>query len=1229
MVHITIRMAWHDNKWNGRICENPDGNIHCIGDYSLLSPRIQRRIRLDIERDYANEKISKTLQEHEYIPPCYWSINALGNEEYFTTDYHPFADAGRSKERFMKEVPPIAEDLKAHSVFTWYFRLGYAKEGSLDRYVPREELESRVQEYLKAIREGQSIGLLYANYSNPITGDDRKYLLLGAGLISEVFEPKKFDVPEDLFNYIIRSSRSMRNMPRMAWRFQVVFDPSTLFVLPYHEYLQYIEDNGSVDDEGWRMLKEAAVSIDEDSIVRNFKYVCRPISSDKCLHTLYLLDKSLRNMKEHGIVEHSQIKEMKAKLASLFEIAWQERGRYPGFRNLIKKLLSTTYPPSMQGQFAEEIHALIEKDFGGLKEFMQVTLLDNDYKKIPIPLRRAFKIVERKKSQVEFLSRFDFSKTQFENVQDIIDRVGFETAMKNPYILLESYIYGTKDHWRIDESDFGLGLFHIDMALIPDPRYADWGEHYEALSPERLRAVIAKILHDKAMHDGISYLTREEIVDCIKEYPLYYIHEGLKVDVQTLLEYEKQALFKEKFSIKQEFPKQEVLYQLKTIRDIERTIEQFIEKMSNEKYGIDKADIQEIETIIGKETEIFKEKLDVNERRALYRNALGNGLFVLTGKAGSGKTTAVRNLVEKFKDDKKIPIFIFTPTGKASLVIKDRLKDLDYEEAQIRVSTIHRFLFTAPFEYRDTFRWREIYALRNLIEKILDGKLELLNDFKSLAKDFKFNPKIVIIDEISMVDEVLLALLFTLISSDTLDHLILVGDEKQLPPIGIGRPLADTVFNLKKNGLDSNLIHLESNLRFPVDTSLGNLSDLLGGDDMPTLADFQEILEDPDETIRSDCFSNREGLRDVIENIVHKVGNVDTSKSIFEMFEEVFEGADGPDLDRIQILTPRKMGAFGSEGINVKTILDDKPRFLPGTKLICEENMYYTIGRKRNRRRILGLANGSIGYIEAYRDIFFDDVEDLVKEYGDHEIRGLKQGIVNEIYNPLKSQKRINLGYAITVHKSQGSDFLHVIFVLSDISPFITKELLYTALTRPKEKLYLVTHKDLEKRLPSILSNAYVNSEVEKRKTLLFGHKESPFKPYYLAKKNGETIQVMSKIEYIIAKVLDEKDIEFEPGPKEFLRDYRLVPDFKLSINGKNYYWEHLGNMRNLSYRERWYRKLKIYREEIGIAENLVTTSESETRTDTEKAIREVISDLESGKLAKTEGAYSDHHYYI
>lgn len=104
-------------------------------------------------------------------------------------------------------------------------------------------------------------------------------------------------------------------------------------------------------------------------------------------------------------------------------------------------------------------------------------------------------------------------------------------------------------------------------------------------------------------------------------------------------------------------------------------------------------------------------------------------------------------------------------------------------------------------------------------------------------------------------------------------------------------------------------------------------------------------------------------------------------------------------------------------------------------------------------------------------------------------------------------------------------------------------------------------------------------------------------------------------------------NIKFEYGTEEFLASYHLKPDFKLYVNDKVYYIEHLGRMDDIGYRERWLKKFEIYKN-LGLADVLITTSESEEITDVEENIKKMIEDIVSNKLQKTEG-FSYHHYEI
>jgi len=1011
-----------------------------------------------------------------------------------------------------------------------------------------------------------------------------------------------------------------------------MLDPDSVFVLPYHEYLKWVyEENGIDTNEKWKKLSEIAIPIEEGNLIPHFKYVSMHLSHDKCIYLLYAIRKSVEKMKEHKIIDYTELKEIERRLDKLLAIAWREKGQYPGFKNALQIILKDDFRKDQLKELIPKIEDHILKNFDSLDNFWESSASSTRGEQASSDVARAIGIISKKKELLKFLSMFDFSIKQFEHALEIVNKIGLPSVKNNPYILLEKYQYDISDQLNIDDSDYGLSLYQIDIALIPDPTYANWSAAYNAQSPERLRAVIAKILYDAAFQAGNSCLSRDEIVKYVEEYPLYYITNELKLNISKLLEYEKEATFKDKFVIKETIVNEYAVYQLRIMREIENIIEQFITRMLKKVYELNEKDSKDVKAIVENEYEALKDKLDVDERNKLYENVLQNGVFLLSGKAGSGKTSAIVNLIRKFKSDGNIPIFVFTPTGKANLVIRDRLREFGlHKDPHIRISTIHRFLYTALFDYIRIVSSQirsSIFRMRDLIEKILDGKLELLDEFKSLARQLQLRPRVVIIDEASMVDELLLATLFCLINVDNLKYLIIVGDEKQLPPIGVGRPFVDTIFHLKRNNLEKNYIRLESNLRFDPSAKIGILSELFSGDKAPFPTEIEATLSEADDTLELCYFTDVYELKNAIKNVLHQIGKPESSESISEMFADIFENGGTLSLDKIQIISPRRVGDFGSWAINVNVIRDGNADFSTRTKLICEKNMYIDARDKGKYKRILGLANGSIGYIGPDWDIYFEDMADLRDEYEWVNV----WPIINEIsgdFAVLRTERDIDFGYAITVHKAQGSDFDYVMLVLPETSPFIMKELLYTAFTRPKSKLYFMVHNNLKEELALVLSKAYENSSVEQRKTLLFEYKLSPFKPYLLTLKDGRALEVKSKIERIVAKALDDNTIDFEYEPREFFEEFHVVPDFKLLVNGNTYYIEHLGNMSNPSYRNRWLQKFEIYKK-LGISDILITTSESEEPSNIEENIKQIIEDIKSGNIRETEGGYSQHHYYV
>lgn len=123
-----------------------------------------------------------------------------------------------------------------------------------------------------------------------MTGDNYKYLLLGAGLVKDVTKPQEYNIPNELLNEV-RSSQSMRNFPKQAWQFRMVLEPNTAFILPYHEYLKWVDEERDVEakKERWKKLEEVATSIEESTVIPHFKYVSMHLTHDKSIYLPYLL----------------------------------------------------------------------------------------------------------------------------------------------------------------------------------------------------------------------------------------------------------------------------------------------------------------------------------------------------------------------------------------------------------------------------------------------------------------------------------------------------------------------------------------------------------------------------------------------------------------------------------------------------------------------------------------------------------------------------------------------------------------------------------------------------------------------------------------------------------------------------------------------------------------------------------------------------------------------------
>ena len=355
--HLTIRMAWHDNNWDGKVCCNPEANTYCTGVHSLLSGRIEKKKKTDVEQKLKGQYIQGNF-DPENVPPCYWSINAFGDKPFDVKHSHAF--------RWVKHT--IAETVHPYSIFTWPFKLSFVhteeSKAIHGNYWP--DLEQRIRDFTGKFKKDQSIMFFYANYDNPVSADDMKYLLLGCSVVDKVQMPEHFPFTKKELDRMGKgeAGSSMKNFPTLNWAIQFTHQPDKAVLLPYREYVKHVEDY----PEEFEKLNDIKVVIDEPSLVRSFKYVAMDIDDDKCLYLLYKLRKSIFKIREHNrqVIPHD-LEEEEKRLDALIEMVWKRRGIYPSLEKVLRYFLKRDC-----AELADAIKGITNKKYDLLQCFEDI-----------------------------------------------------------------------------------------------------------------------------------------------------------------------------------------------------------------------------------------------------------------------------------------------------------------------------------------------------------------------------------------------------------------------------------------------------------------------------------------------------------------------------------------------------------------------------------------------------------------------------------------------------------------------------------------------------------------------------------------------------------------------------------------------------------------------------------------------------------------------------------------
>ena len=428
---------------------------------------------------------------------------------------------------------------------------------------------------------------------------------------------------------------------------------------------------------------------------------------------------------------------------------------------------------------------------------------------------------------------------------------------------------------------------------------------------------------------------------------------------------------------------------------IEQNIAQMLARL-NIKYSVSKEKVEERISDIEENIDIDYDDL---QKQAVIE-AAQNGLLVLTGGPGTGKTTTINAIIHFFESE-DMEVLLAAPTGRAA----KRMEETTGHEAK----TIHRLL--------------EINRISGELadEKVIFDR----NEHNPLECD------VIIIDEMSMVDINILNLLLKAIAIGT--RLVLVGDINQLPSVGPGNVLKDIINSNRFPVLKLNKIYRQS---YKSDI-IKNAHKINAG---------EKIKMD---NKSKDFFMLRRNNVNVILNILVSLVKDNIPKYI-----------KGTAFD-VQVLTPMRKGELGVIKLNqvLQANLNPKSK---NKKEVTYHNQLFREGDKvmqiRNNYQIEWEIQSSFGtMIEKGTGIFNGDMG-IINEINEFaEIITVEFDDGKTVEYSFSQLDELDLAYAITIHKSQGSEYPAVILpLLTGPSILFNRNLLYTAVTRARQCVIII-----------------------------------------------------------------------------------------------------------------------------------------------------------------------------
>jgi ATP-dependent exoDNAse (exonuclease V) alpha subunit len=1192
LKHLSVRVPWHDNGWNGSICNNPKANGACL---ILKNCALNRN---DEQEQALAGKLLSDLSEEQY-PVC------MGERATFMAPFsihktlkHPYALSSPNTHGHLKPTRVQFPAFSAAAVpYHWMLKENAKEKTSLydlnydDAKEPQLDWASNggdhwVQEignqkallncFFEHLQEETSLVFFYAKQVPFVEESGR--VLAGVGKINKIIPSEAYEGSNSRFGAAYWEHMILHSIRK---------DGKNGVLLPYHAAIEYQAEDPTFD------VAELAVVVPNDKRFE-FSYAAEHVSNDSAIRVLLDCIKSLEKAEALGIGENHQasIQWIHNEIAQLEKL----RGAYPGMGAALCAF------GIEKGHFvAAEIINQLKDDkenpwllFEKALDNPKGILSDAVAALIPFNSKKLYQRLKEKATptRIKFLhllSRFDLSieQTTFLFVEEEREALGIhrkdEEYIANPYLIYEDLRFTTTPV-ALSTIDLGLFLKNPPEHLVPDQLVYD-----DPFEIHRIRAITIQQLEYAALQ-GHTLLPRKEIIKKIRE---------LSLSPACAINSDYYELAEECFEgsiVLEEMKDGEKAYQLQRFSETRKIISQKINDRVNGKRLPLTADWQ---SLLDKALAPFTkgepdiQELNARKEKAAALKEIAEARFsVLIGPAGTGKTTLLTILAGQ-KEVENNGVLLLAPTGKARVRMEEVAKNL-----QVTAKTLAQFL--SGYDRYNGEIQQYVFS-----ERFCEGQYET-----------------VILDEASMLTEEMLATTMECLKG--VKRFILVGDHRQLPPIGAGRPFVDIINFLKPESIETAFPRVgKGYAELTIKRRQGGskredlqLAEWFSGETLEPGADsiINQISTTPNsQYLRMESWENEAEFDKVFEKVLVEELDLGTIDNVAK-FNQSLGSNDGRyfnfkeaanKAESWQILSPIREKIFGVRAINRKIhklFREDKVKYardrygkIPSPigleEIVYGDKVINLFNARRNPKDVWPdadalnyVANGEIGMVigqfKTAKMTFKGKPKNTEIEFTSQ--KGYKYSFkswefAEENNNPLE------LAYALTVHKAQGSEFGKVFLVIPNPCFLLSREMLYTSLTRQKEKVILLYQGNAFdiKGLASPLK-----SDALKRITNLFVKPELvEVEGQYLEKnlihQASDGKMLRSKSELMIYQRLIDNKLNPLYEKKLTIKEVEKLPDFTIENeeSGEVYYWEHCGMLFDAEYKQRWAEKYQWYKE--------------------------------------------------